>query len=261
MKKPNKKTAIFFFILQILLIVTISSFVVTSALRYLSLGQQACLTQEQINADSRCLYILNGKVYEKGTRSNPHRGHACGTDVSGAIGSVPSHLANVAFYLDPALKGIVCQVQPTPTATQIPTQTPTQNPTSTPTSVPPTQTANLPTPTPTSISPTQTVNFPTSTPTSNIPSQTSPPNQPTKISSQTPTLTMAPIATPTILVMFGRRLANQEELSVNQIPVNNDEESFLSEKNISMGSIMLTIISGITLLISIVLMIVKPKKH
>lgn len=89
---------------------------------------QTCFTTTQVKSDSRCLYILDGSVYEKGSRSKPHHGHACGSDVSSVIPSY--HLSNPAKYLTPGYVGDICTVAPTntPTATPNPTLTPTQTP-------------------------------------------------------------------------------------------------------------------------------------
>lgn len=81
---------------------------------------QTCFTQASINSDSRCLYILSGKVYEKGTRASPHHSHPCGQDVTSILPA--SHLNAMMSYLDPNYKGDVCTV--VPTATEAPTQAP-----------------------------------------------------------------------------------------------------------------------------------------
>ena len=107
------------------------------------LRAQTCLTRQQVAADSRCLYILSNKVYQKGSRSNPHHGHACGSDITSAIASVPFHTNNPAMYLDPNFIASVCPaVTNTPTPTRTPTPLP---PTPTPTNIP----TGTPTPTPT----------------------------------------------------------------------------------------------------------------
>jgi hypothetical protein len=112
---------------------------------------QACMTRQQVSSDSRCLYILNNKVYEHGTLSAPHQGHPCGTDITSIIPSF--HAASANVYLTPYYRADVCAAA---TPTPIPP---------TPTRVPPTPT-NIPTPTtrPTSIPPTPTVR-PTTNPT------------------------------------------------------------------------------------------------
>src|SRR3989344_4193260 len=92
------------------------------------------IIQDIKTSDSRCLYILNNKVFEEGTKRSPHKGPPCGMDVPSIIPSF--HLADVAKYLDPNYKGTIC-TQLLPTATpRPPTATPTLRPTLTPTRIP-----------------------------------------------------------------------------------------------------------------------------
>lgn len=44
-----------------------------------------CISQEQIDTDSRCLYVYKNNVYEKGTREKPHKGQPCGINVDANI--------------------------------------------------------------------------------------------------------------------------------------------------------------------------------
>ena len=54
----------------------------STALYFFSKAQNnSCMTQEQIDSDSRCLYVYHDKVYEMGSRSRPHKGHQCGMNV------------------------------------------------------------------------------------------------------------------------------------------------------------------------------------
>lgn len=137
--------------------------------RFYSMGQ-TCFTPAQVSSDNRCLYILNGKVYEKGSRNSPHQGHSCGSDVTSVL--PPSHMADQATYLLPNYVGDICTAQPTatpvpptntpiPTATPINTPTPTHQPTSTTTPVP--TITQKPTDTPIPIQ-TSTKTQPTNTP-------------------------------------------------------------------------------------------------
>lgn len=99
-----------------------------------------CFTTAQVASDSRCLYIYSGKVYEKGTKSKPHKSNPCGTDVTSIIPSF--HFGNMAKYMDNNYRGDICSVgnpTATPTQTVVPTATPTRTPTSVP-SAPPTAT-------------------------------------------------------------------------------------------------------------------------
>lgn len=79
---------------------------------------QTCFTTAQVQSDTRCLYILDGKVYNKGTRSKPHHGNPCGTDISSVILSF--HRQSPAKYLDPNYVGNICTAQPAATATPAP---------------------------------------------------------------------------------------------------------------------------------------------
>jgi hypothetical protein len=86
---------------------------------------QTCLTREQVSNDSRCLYIVDDKVYQQGSRDTPHQGHPCGTDVTSIIPG--SHRAMMNVYLTPNYVGNVCSI-PTPT-NKIPTPAETSSPT------------------------------------------------------------------------------------------------------------------------------------
>ena len=92
-----------------------------------------CFTASQVASDSRCLYIYSGKVYEKGTKSKPHKSNPCGTDVTSIIPSF--HFGNMAKYMDPNYRGDICAVG-NPTSTPVPTPAPTSVPTSIPTTIP-----------------------------------------------------------------------------------------------------------------------------
>ena len=124
---------------SVLIGITVGVGIILSAVFYLKtihyIYGQTCFTPQTAASDSRCLYILQGKVYEKGTRSKPHQGNSCGTDVTSIIPSF--HFSDLAKYLDPNYVGNICTVQPTPTPTvPIPTPTLQPSPTNQPTSVP-----------------------------------------------------------------------------------------------------------------------------
>lgn len=93
---------------------------------------QTCMTVQQVQSDSRCLYILSGKIYQKGSRSKPHQGNPCGTDVTSIIRSF--HTASPAKYLDPNYVGNICTNQPAATNTPVPQATATSVPQPTSTS-------------------------------------------------------------------------------------------------------------------------------
>lgn len=69
------------------LFLIIAVFVVanSSALYLYFSKASACMDQAAINADSRCLYVYNGNVYQKGSRNNPHQGVDCGSNVDNII--------------------------------------------------------------------------------------------------------------------------------------------------------------------------------
>lgn len=168
---PKKETSLSIlgrFSFHIVFVLLIANIGMVIAIRLYILAQLPCFTSEQVQADTRCLYILNGKVYEKGSRSNPHHGHACGSDVTAAIVTQPFHLADAAKYLDPNLKGQICAANPTPTPTPTPTPNPTPSPTPLATASPlinPTPSTQInPTPTPTPTPSSRTNIQPTATP-------------------------------------------------------------------------------------------------
>lgn len=88
------------------------------------------MTSAQIDADTRCLYIVRGEIYKKGTKPNKHHSHLCGSDVSSTIPSY--HVNSASKYLLPNYVGPLCSGNqtpgPTPTITP-PLRTPTRTPT------------------------------------------------------------------------------------------------------------------------------------
>lgn len=179
MKKPSRsylelfETFVSRFAFQILFILVVANIGLFYAASYISRAQ-TCFTTAQVTSDNRCLYIWSGKVFEKDTRTNPHKGHPCGMDVTSIIPGF--HLADMAKYMDPTYKGNICTSQPTATPTRpVPTNTPVPSATRTPTVQP---------------SPTR---IPTNTPVP--PSATSRPT-PTRTPSPLPTNTSIPTRTP-----------------------------------------------------------------
>lgn len=149
-----------FHIVFVLLIANIGMVI---AIRLYILAQLPCMTIQEVQSDSRCLYILNDKVYEKGNRNNPHQGNACGSDVTAIIATQPFHIAEPAKYLDPNIKGQICAANPSPSPTPPPAPDPTPSPTPVATASPqlsPTPSAQI-NPTPSSNGQTQ---YPTPTP-------------------------------------------------------------------------------------------------
>jgi Dockerin type I domain len=113
------------------------TFAITEIL-HLSISAATCMTLPQVQADNRCLYIANNQIYEMGSRSNPHHGHPCGTDVTAVLPA--SHVQTQSQYLLPNFITTICAVTPNPTPplpTAIPTiPTPTLAPTFIPTILP-----------------------------------------------------------------------------------------------------------------------------
>ncbi|MGH7203035.1 MAG: dockerin type I domain-containing protein [Candidatus Levyibacteriota bacterium] len=193
--KHHKKkfTKIFFeYGLHLWIVVFIMNVALFYAVNFYSLGK-TCLTPQQVQSDNRCLYILNGKVYEKGTRGNPHQGHPCGTDVTSVL--PPSHTNNPGMYLLPNYIGDVCSVQPTTPPPPKPTTKPTNTPQPAPTKVP----------APTRQAPT--IALPTSLPVPThvyIPTSTSAPRPPVVGTTPLPTVK---IPTPTVTAIVTRAIS------------------------------------------------------
>lgn len=109
---------------------------------HLLIFSQSCMTTEQIAQDQRCLYILGNKYYEKGTKSRPHQGNPCGTNVTQLITTQPFHFEDTAFYLDPNYRGEICTGNPLPVLSPTPDPTPYIEPTPPPPIPTPIQTPN-----------------------------------------------------------------------------------------------------------------------
>lgn len=104
---------------------------VTSYVIHFYILATGCMTRTQVASDSRCLYIVGTQIYQKDSRSSPHHGHPCGTDVTSIIPG--SHLGNAGFYLVPNYIANVC---PAVTSTPTPTRPPGATATPTPTPLP-----------------------------------------------------------------------------------------------------------------------------
>lgn len=109
--------------IHILFLVLMVNYVIVRSLQLTNFAQ-SCMSMNQIEQDSRCLYVYRSMVYEKGTRARPHKGNACGTDVTTRMPS--SHRNNMPRFLDPNLVGALCSGN---TATPTPTKSPTPSPT------------------------------------------------------------------------------------------------------------------------------------
>ncbi len=103
---------------------------------------QTCMSREQVSSDNRCLYVASDKVYEKGTRTDPHQDHPCGTDVTSIL--PVTHTMDIPTRLTPNYVANIC-ANPTPTTIIIPT---TASPTSVQQSVPTAIPTRRPNPTP-----------------------------------------------------------------------------------------------------------------
>ncbi len=175
--------------IHLLFIFFMINYVITRVIQ-LNFFAANCMSRAQMQSDSRCLYSYNGNIYQKGSKSKPHHGHACGSDVTTVMPS--GHIRNMARYLDPTLVSSVCTDAPANTAT--PTHTATPRPTNSPTvtSTPKPTTARTATPTHTPI-PTienKTTVGPTNTPTSShANSPTSTPRPTLRPVTKTPTPT------------------------------------------------------------------------
>lgn len=134
-KKKNLKTLFFAYGLHLWLMVFTINVAVFYVAHFYSLGK-TCFTPQQVQSDNRCLYIMAGKVYEKGTRNSPHQGHPCGTDVTSVV--PPSHTGNPASYLIPTYVGDICSATTAPTTAPPPKPTNTLAPTLAPTTMQPT---------------------------------------------------------------------------------------------------------------------------
>jgi hypothetical protein len=182
---------------SIILILFISNVGLLYAIRMITLGK-TCFTVPQVQSDTRCLYILSGHVYEKGSRSKPHKGHTCGMDVTSIIPSF--HTANIVKYLDPHYVGDICTAAPIPTntPTKLPSNTPTTTPSYTPTTRPLATGTLLPTASPTIKLTTTPVNIPTNIP---VPTPTKTPSPfPTNIPIiAAATATLRPTASTTLI--------------------------------------------------------------
>ncbi|OGC99927.1 hypothetical protein A2702_00160 [Candidatus Amesbacteria bacterium RIFCSPHIGHO2_01_FULL_48_75] len=202
-RRPTRKSVIRFvarFWLHLLIAFIAANYLVIRAVRYFS-AAQTCLTTAQISSDSRCLYILSGKIYESGTREFPHQGHPCGMDVTSIVPA--THLGNYIQYLDPNYVANFCTAAPSPTSTPVPPTSTPIPPSSTPvqpspTQLPPTSTPDQPSSTP-SLSPTPTQSIggaPPKTPTPRITplsgASTPLPPSPSPLISASPPPTLAP---------------------------------------------------------------------
>ena len=129
-KKPSLKKVLFEYGLHLWLLLFIANVVIFYVAQYHVHGQ-TCFTTAQIQSDTRCLYILNNKVYSKGSRSSPHQGHPCGSDVTSVIPA--SHTNDAVNHLDPNYVGDICAATtPTPSPSPTPTISPTPQPSTIP---------------------------------------------------------------------------------------------------------------------------------
>ena len=212
---------------------------------FLSKAQNAsCMTQSEIDSDSRCLYIYHNEVYEKGTRSRPHQRVPCGENVDTNIPNL--HFSGGTFnrFKDAKVSAFCTGNNSTPAPTQAPTQQPTA--TATATSTPQATKTATPTQQPTATatatstatqSPTNASQSITAKPSpTNKATQTSTAqsNQPTSTPNQLPTESPTALATiqsgNTFGELLGRLEKNNEEFKNTQKP-SLSEEIKLEDKN------------------------------
>ncbi len=126
------------FIKRHILIIIAVFVVANSSILYLYFSNAAsCMDQAMINADSRCLYVYNGNVYQKGTKSRPHEGIACGRTVDSIIPNL--HFSGGTFTkFNTAKIATFCAngETPMPSASPSPAPTPTASPSPRPTASP-----------------------------------------------------------------------------------------------------------------------------
>lgn len=189
-QKHRYLPVIFSFGFQVGIVLLVANIVLAYSIHFYLIAS-SCMTREEVANDQRCLYILQNKVYEKGTKGAPHEGHPCGSDVTSVIPA--SHLSDPALHLLPNYKADICTaIQNTPTP--IPA-TPTPKP-ATPTPVPATPTPVPPTPT-SPAAPTQAPVQQQDTPTNQPAQQDTPIPAPATKTPDTPTPTPLPTTTPT----------------------------------------------------------------
>lgn len=151
LKKLVKKYLIQLIIIFLLANSTIALLIFTKA------QSSSCMTQAQIDSDSRCLYVYQSWVYEKGTRDKPHKGHQCGMNVDSIIPNLHLVGSVLTKFNNDKVAPFCTTVDPTQTPTTAPTeqsatQTLTVAPTQQPGATEPSKT-NTPTPTSQSVSP------------------------------------------------------------------------------------------------------------
>ncbi len=112
------------YVIQLIIIFVLANSGV--ALYLYSKASGTCMTQAQINADTRCLYVYNNSVYEMGTKNSPHAGHNCGTNFDST--NMPSfHFSGSTLtkFNGKLIAPFCTGVQPTATVTATATATAT----------------------------------------------------------------------------------------------------------------------------------------
>lgn len=113
---PSKKRSKFSSVLALFFGILLFNVFVGYLMHY-SIIAASCMTKTQITADSRCLYIIGNQIYQKGSRSSPHIGHPCGTDVTGIV----PHSHQDGRLLPNYIANLCASVTGTPTPTIAPT--------------------------------------------------------------------------------------------------------------------------------------------
>lgn len=193
---PSQKQFLKTYWIHLLFIAALLNFGVLRSLQ-LRFMASTCMSTDQVKNDSRCLYIYGAQVYEKGTKSKPHKGHTCGTDITSVMPAF--HIQDMARYMDPNLIANVC-TSVVPTNTPVPQATNTPVPTNPPaaTATPRPQPTSPPAATATPRPQATTVPQPTATPRPTSPPAATATPRPTTAPGM-PTATPIPRATNTPL--------------------------------------------------------------
>lgn len=117
---------------HIILIIAIFVVANSSALYLYFSNAAPCMDQAMINADSRCLYVYNNNVYQKGSKSSPHQGVGCGKNVDSSIPSLHFSGGTLTKF-NSAKIATFCANGQTPAPTTSPTPRPTASPSPRPT--------------------------------------------------------------------------------------------------------------------------------
>jgi hypothetical protein len=265
LKKFLKKYIIHLIIIFVLANSTIALLVFSKA------QSTPCMTQSDINSDSRCLYIYHNDIYSKGTKRNPHQGADCGTNVDTSIPKL--HFSGNTFskFNEAKIATFCTGPQPTTPPTAPPTQAPTVAPTIASTVAPTNAPTSPPTITPTNTATTAPATTATSasqaTTVATVKPQatkTAEPNKPsattvtsnTTTSSQTPSPTSNTQITNNSGSSFGEILGRPSGVKTTKKPMATDEVAVKKEFKLTNISKPLTYASVLSVIGSIILILI-----